>query len=137
MIMLSKLIESVSVKDDRRIHGDGWMDKNNVIHDVSGQGHLRWANDYLYSNKIAVTRGVGVYNQMFKLGFVRIVYCSLENIIHIEYGPASGIKPKQLKELKDITVDQKASLFDDVIKYSLVKNGNDITEFLHLKNILR
>lgn len=134
MIMLSKLVES---NNSERIDGDSWMDPKNTIHSVLGHGHRRWALEYINRNDIITDDKTPVYDIMYKLGFIRIVNrLPFKNYINIEYNPITGIKPKQLRELKDIAIEQKMTLFDDVKKYSLVKDGNDITESLKLKNIL-
>lgn len=105
-----------------------WMDKNAKLYKVPLFGHKRFAADYLKLDIPDAELGLrgDIYTKMLVLGFIRITVYSGQ--LQFEYDKKMPPNDSQMKELKDISIENNLWLYDDTRQRTI-----DIDESLNQK----
>jgi len=107
-----------------------WMDTDYKLHPVAFEQHRYWAKAYL--RMIGQPDVKDVYKAMYKLGFVRVVkqqYAG-DMMLSFQYSHEKPLTSRQLKELKDLAVEENCEyLIDDTNhrEVRLAENVNEVT----------
>jgi len=107
-----------------------WMDTDYKLHPVAFEQHRYWAEAYL--RMIGQPDVKDVYKAMYKLGFVRVVkqqYAG-DMMLSFQYSHEKPLTSRQLKELKDLAVEENCEyLIDDTNhrEVRLAENVNEVT----------
>lgn len=119
-----------------KISGAGWMDRHGIYHSA-GSSHIDWAINYLKVKKPEYsTLGVEneeIYDEMYKLGFVRVVVYPLIESVYFQYRISINLPTNhQIRVLKNFARYKHYELYDEALRKlveleeSVINEGKDI-----------
>lgn len=122
--------------EGNKIYG-WWIDSSGKSAVVDHEDHRYWAVIYLKS-KNDPEPAINTYQKMYSLGFIRAVKEHYNGWgIYYQYDPNKTPAPKQIKEMKDLAMENNCKyIYDDVTKRWIATDEAFINENMTYKELL-
>lgn len=107
---------------DERIYGQGWLDTNGKYWSVDS--HYYWAISYLKSKGIKF-KEENTYEEMFRLGFVRITTSRAYKCLNFDHSPNITVNTIQMRIMRNYCIEHQCALEDTTLHKEIDLNEDD------------